>query len=341
MSEQDTKPRIVVAVNVNDASLEMLKAAAPEYRVERYLDEVPANVWADTEILFTFRSVPTPEQAPRLRWIQSVSAGFDYLLSRPIVEGNKDLMVTSTSGIHAPQIAEYCLGMMLALNMRIPALLDNKRDKLWPKDSLSNAGAASLRGRTVGIVGYGSIGRELARLCDALGMTVLAAKRDAMHPEAGDVFYLFENTGDPNGEIPARIYPSEAVATMAKECDFLVVTIPLTGGTRHSIDARIFEAMPDSAYFINIARGNVVDEPAMIEALQNQKIAGAALDVFAEEPLPQTNLLWTLPNVIISPHTAGNADDYNERAAKVFAENLRRYREQKTLVNLLDRHSGY
>ncbi|NUO02626.1 MAG: hypothetical protein HUU01_18625, partial [Saprospiraceae bacterium] len=139
--------------------------------------------------------------------------------------------------------------------------------------------------------GYGSIGRELARLCAALGMTVLAAKRDAMKPEAGDVFTLHEGTGDPAGDIPARLYPGQAVTTMARECDFLVVTVPLTDATRHTIDARVFEAMKPTAYFINIARGSIADEPALIAALQAGDIAGAALDVFSAEPLPADNLL--------------------------------------------------
>lgn len=340
MPENEPKARIVVALNISDAMLESLRTAAPAYRIDRYTGDVPNAVWSETEVLFTSRVYPTPEQAPRLRWIQTCSAGFDWTLTHPIAQ-HKDIVITSVSGIHATPIAEYCLGMMLALNLRIPTMMELKREKNWGRDRSTGFGPASLRGKTLGIVGYGSIGRELARLADALGMNVLAAKRDVMHVEAGESFYLHEDTGDPTGEIPARIYPGQAVATMARECDFLVVTIPLTGGTRHLIDARVFEAMKETAYFINIARGDVVDEAAMIEALQSQSIAGAALDVFAEEPLPPANPLWSLPNVIISPHVAGNTPDYNDRCSKVFIENLRRYVERKPMLNALNRSEGY
>lgn len=340
MPDTEQKPRVVIAAPVPDTALEQIRTLAPGYRVEKFNGEVPAAAWADAEVLFTSRQLPMPEQAPRLRWIQTASAGFDWALKQPITQ-DEQIVLTSASGIHATPIAEYCLGMMLALNLRIPALHDLKREKNWPKEKMATFGPAPLRGKTVGIVGYGSIGRELARLCDALGMNVLAAKRDVMHTEANDYFYLDEETGDPPGEIPARIYPGQAVATMARECDFLVVTVPLTGGTRHLIDARVFASMKETAFFINIARGSIVDEPAMIEALQAHKFAGAALDVFVEEPLPQNNALWTLPNVIISPHVAGNTPDYYDRAMKVFMENLTRYREKKPMINALNRERGY
>lgn len=342
MADAELKPRMVIAAPISDAALEQIRGLAPGYRAERFNGEVPAAAWADTEILFTSRALPAPEQAPHLRWIQTASAGFDWALAQPITQGEQ-ILLTSASGIHATPIAEYCLGTMLALNLKLPALQALKREKSWPKEKekIAPFGPAPLRGKTVGIVGYGSIGRELARLCDALGMIVLASKRDVMHPEAGEFFYLDEGTGDPSGEIPARIYPGQAVATMARECDFLVVTVPLTGGTRQLIDARVFESMKETAFFINIARGSIVDEAALIEALQTHKISGAALDVFVEEPLPQQNPLWTLPNVIISPHVAGNTPDYYDRAVKVFIENLKRYQERKPLINTLDREHGY
>lgn len=340
MPDAESKPpRIVVTAPVSDALMEQYRATAPGYRIDRYKDEVPNSVWGDAEVLFAGTVYPAPEQAPRLRWIQTMSAGFDGPLRRPVAQLN-DITLTSASGIHATAIAEFCLGMMLALNQKIPAMLDLKREKKWGRDE-DLFRPPPLRGQTVGIIGYGSIGRELARLCAALGMTVLAAKRDAMKPEVGDVFTLHVGTGDPTGEIPARLYPGQAVATMARECDFLVVTVPLTDATRHTIDARVFDAMKPTAHFINIARGSIVDEPALIAALQNGDIAGAALDVFAAEPLPADSPLWTLSNVIVSPHVSGGFPDYAEAAGKVFAENLRRYVERKPLLNVLDRTRGY
>lgn len=339
MAETDPKPRIVVKSSISDALLAQLRDIAPTYRVDRYPDTVPDSIWAETEILFTGRTLPTPEQAPRLRWIQLASAGFDWAVKQPIGQ-LPDIDLTSSSGMHATPIAEYCLGMMLALNLKIPAMLDLKRKSEWPKQRPALFGPAPLRGKTVGIIGYGSIGRELARLCDALGMKVLAAKRDAKKTEARDG-WVEAGTGDPMGEIPIRIYPGQAVATMVRDCDIVVMTAPLTGDTRHMIDMDVLRAMKSSAFFINIARGDVVDEVALCAALQDNDIAGAALDVFSEEPLPQTSPLWGLPNVIISPHVSGDLPDYFEQAGRVFAENLRRYVEKRSLINVLDRVRGY
>jgi len=339
MAETDLKPRIVVKSTLSDALLSHLRDIAPDYRVDYYPDAVPDNVWAEAEILFTGRTLPTPEQAPRLRWIQLASAGFDWAQKTPIGQ-RPDIDIASSSGMHATPIAEYCLGMMLALNLKLPLMLDLKRKSEWPKNRPSAFGPAPLRGKTVGIIGYGSIGRELARLCDALGMVVLAAKRDVMRPEARDG-WIEPGTGDPLGEIPTRLYPGQAVATMAKDCDFVVMTAPLTGDTRHMIDLTVLNAMKSTAFFINIARGDVVDEVALVHSLQHDGIAGAALDVFVEEPLPQSSPLWSLPNVIISPHVSGDLPDYFERAGRVFAENLRRHVQKRPLINLLDRVKGY
>jgi phosphoglycerate dehydrogenase-like enzyme len=339
MAEAESKPRIVIKSSISDALLSQLRDIAPDYRVDRYPDTVPDSIWAEAEILFTGRTVPTPEQAPRLRWIQLASAGFDWMVKNPIGQ-IPDIDLTSSSGMHATPIAEYCLGMMLALNLKVPVMLDLKRKSEWPKNRPSMFGPAPLRGKTVGIIGYGSIGRELARLCDALGMTVLAAKRDAKKIEAREG-WVEPGTGDPTGEIPARIYPGQAVTTMAKDCDFLVMTVPLTGNTRQMIDMGVLQAMKSTAFFINIARGDVVDEVALCAALQNNDIAGAALDVFTEEPLPPTSPLWALPNVILSPHVSGDIPDYFEQAGRVFAENLRRYVEKRPLINVLDRAKGY
>lgn len=338
MPDTDNKPRIVVKAAISDALLADLRDIAPQYRIDRTPDTVPDSIWAEAEIVFTGRGLPTPDQAPRLRWVQLASAGFDWALKTPLGQA-ADIDLTSTSGMHATPIAEYCLGMMLALNLKLPLMLDLQRKAEWAKRP-SSFGPAPLRGKTVGIVGYGSIGRELARQCDALGMTVLAAKRDVKKLEMRDG-WMEPGTGDPTGELPARVYPGQAVATMAKECDVLVITTPLTPDTRHLVDLRVLEAMKSTAFLINIARGDVLDEVALIHMLQTGGIAGAALDVFSEEPLPSTSPLWGLPNVIVSPHVSGDLPDYFERAGRVFAENLRRYVEKRPLINLLDRAKGY
>ncbi|MEL6527898.1 MAG: NAD(P)-dependent oxidoreductase, partial [Chloroflexota bacterium] len=178
-------------------------------------------------------------------------------------------------------------------------------------------------------------------LAQAFGMNVLATKRDAMTVKESDTDYSPEGTGDPDGVIPERIYPGEALATMAPECDYIVLTVPMTEQTRHMVNERVLNAMKETAVLVNIARGGVVDEKAMIKALTEGTIHGAALDVFEQEPLPEDSPLWGMDNVIISPHVSGNTDDYHEKAAELFIANLKRYLDKKPLYNQLNREAGY
>lgn len=340
MTEISKAPiHVVVAVDFSDAIMQQVKDVSPHIRVEKHYPEVPEAVWAEAEVLYTARRFPLPAQAPRLRWVQTHSAGLDAIINQPIVQA-EDVEVTTASGIHSVQMAEYCLGMMLAFMYQIPLMIENKAKALWPEKQYEIFNPHGLRGLTLGIAGYGSIGRELARLADALGVRVLASKHDLMRSTEDDG-YMLEGTGDPNGDIPDRIYPPEALASMASECDFLVLTLPLTPKTRHVVNEAVLRAMKKTAVLINVARGGVVDEAALISALAAEKIAGAALDVFEEEPLPSSSPLWNLDNVIISPHVSGNTTLYNQKAADLFMENLRRYLEKRPLLNRLNRERGY
>ncbi len=339
MTDAESKPpRLVVALDISDDLMQRIRDAAPDYRVERHAAEVPDHVWADTEILYTISKYPTPEQAPHLRWIQLHFAGVEQVLKHPIIQA-EDIELSSASGIHATPMAEYTIGMMLAFNLKIPLLLKNQASATWPENRHETFAPKPLRGQTIGIAGYGSIGREIARLAQSFGMTVLASKRDAKHTE--DTGYSEPGLGDPSGDIPERIYPAEALASMARECDFLVIVTPLTQSTRHSVNEEVLNAMKKTAVLINIGRGGVIDEKALISALAANKIAGAALDVFEEEPLPAGSPLWNLENVIISPHTSGNNADYDKKAITLFIENLKRYQEKKPLYNRVERERGY
>jgi phosphoglycerate dehydrogenase-like enzyme len=196
-----------------------------------------------------------------------------------------------------------------------------------------------LRGQTIGILGYGSIGREVARLAKAFGMKVLVTKRDGRHTE--DHGFMLPDTGDPSGDLPDRIYPIEATRSLLTECDYVVVSLPLTEKTHHLIDEEMFRAMKPSAFFVNIGRGSIVHEEHLVKALKKGWIAGAGLDVFEQEPLPDDSPLWKLDNVIMTPHISGFTPDYDKRAMAVFAENLRRYLAGEQLLNVLDRQVGY
>jgi phosphoglycerate dehydrogenase-like enzyme len=330
---------VIVAMNFSDELMARLQAVSPRLHIVRHFPTIPENAWGDIEVLYTLRDFPDPAQAPHLRWIQMHSAGVDNVIKQPIIRA-EDMNVTTSSGIHAVQMSEFCLVMMLAFNYKIPKMLELQAKMEWPEKPQQLFAPHELRGQTLGIVGYGSIGRELARQANALGMTVLASKRDMLHPEDRDS-YSEPGTGDPDGSIPARIYPSEAVASMASECDFLVVTIPLVEGAAPVINETVLAAMKKTAVLVNVSRGGVIDEAALITVLSSGKIAGAALDVFQEEPLPNTSPLWNLDNVILSPHISGNSVQYHDKAATLFAENLRRYLEKRPLLNLLNRKRGY
>ena len=331
--------RVIVAADFSDEIMAELREISPRLHIERHFPEVPDSVWPETEVLYTIRHFPDPEQAPRLRWIQLNYAGLDGVVNQPIVQA-EDVEVTTGSGIHAVQMAEFCLAMMLAFMYKLPKMMELKQKAEWPEKRFEMFAPHGLRGQTVGIAGYGTIGRELARLADQMGMTVLATKRD-LKRTVDDDGYREEDTGDPTGDIPMRLYPPEALATMARECDYLVLTVPLTDATRHMVDETVLNAMKKTGVLINVARGGVVDEAALISALAAEKIAGAALDVFETEPLPSSSPLWNLDNIIIAPHVSGYTSRYHEKAAQLFDENLRRYLENRPLLNRYDRERGY
>ena len=330
---------VTVAIDFDDDIIVDLRELSPRLRVARHFPAVPADVMARTEVLYTTRYYPQPEEAPKLRWIQTNSAGMDHALRHRIVQA-EDIKVTSASGIHAANMAHYSLMMMMMFNFKMRMALDLQSRAEWPPAASRLFSPGSMGKQTVGIVGYGSIGRELARLCSAMGMTVLASKRDLSNTAEVDAFSL-PGIGDPAGDIPDRIYPATTIASMAKDCDYLVITVPMTDSTRQLISEDILDAMKFTAVLISLSRGAVVDEKALITALSSGKIAGAALDVFETEPLPSSSPLWQLDNVVITPHISGFTRDYHDKAALVFKANLRRYLENRPLLNELDRAKGY
>lgn len=333
---------ILITLPIEDELIERLNRISPQLRITihkaKEAREIPSDVWQKVEVLYTNRVLPSPEQAPNLKWIQFHWAGVDHAVDEPILS-KPGLIATNLSGAAAPQMAEHAVMMMLALGHHLPELFDLQRRAEWPSERWKRFNPVELNTSTVGIIGYGSIGREIARLLNIFGATILATKRDVKHPS--DSGYIRQGLGDPNGDFVRRLYPPQALCSMLKECDFVVVTVPLTTETRHLISARELAAMKPSAYLIDVSRGGVVDHDALIEALRERKIAGAALDVFPEEPLPPSSPLWKLPNVIITPHISGFSTHYDERAMELFAENLRRYIKGEPLYNIIDLQRGY
>ena len=333
---------VLVTIPFPDTLITRLSNVSPKINVTavsvQKASEIPAELWARTEILYTGNILPVPEQVPALRWIQFHFAGIDRYLDEPIIK-KTDMQVTTLSGAAAPQMAEHVLGMLLALTRKLPAIITHQKKSEWPKDRFDRYVPFELNGKTCGIVGYGSVGRQVARLLQPFGMKVLAIKHNAMNPL--DEGFIPEGQGDPQGDLILRLYPPQALKTMLKECNFVIVTAPLTKETVGLINASALEALIPGSYLVDVSRGSIVKINDVIDALKSGQLAGAALDVFPEEPLPQSSPLWQTPGMIISPHISGGSASYNERAAQLFSENLNRYLADLPLYNLFDPNRGY
>lgn len=265
--------------------------------------------------------------APRLRWISYWSAGLDGKV-RPDIEA-RGLRVTNASGVHGPNIAEHLMTYILMFTRRLPDHFRAQVAGVWDRnDHTQRAGADELTGKTLGIVGLGRIGEALAVRAKAFGMRVVATKRDVSARYDANIG-------------PDALYPNAELPRLLAESDHICICLPYTPETHHLFDAAMLAHIRPTAYLYNIARGKIIDEPALIAALQNGRLAGAGLDVFETEPLPADSPLWKLENVILTPHTAGLTPHYFQRAAALFVANLKRYLNDEPLHNLYDPTRGY
>jgi phosphoglycerate dehydrogenase-like enzyme len=342
MTKSISPIEVLVTIPVSTPLLQGLQHVSPRLRITvnpaLKAEDIPADLWTRAEVLYTGEVLPNPDSAPNLKWIQFHFAGIDHA-RKALVLAKPDLQITTMSGAAASQAAEYILTMLLAFGHHLPALTELQRKAIWPNDRWKNFSPTELRISTVGIIGYGSIGRQVARLLRAFGTTVLATKFDAMHPT--DSGYTMEELGDPEGGLVHRLYPAQAIKSMLKDSDFIVVCVPLSELTRGMINAQVLAACKPSAILVDVSRGGVVDHAALVKALSDHKLGGAALDVFPEEPLPEKSPLWNLPNVIITPHIAGISSRYTARAMLLFTENLSRYVADLPLYNMYDPRRGY
>ena len=260
-----------------------------------------------------------PERTSRLKWIQVMSAGVDRLPGEIL---KSHVRIATASGLHRTPMGEVVLEMMLMFVKDAPSCLLMKQAREWRRFR-----PKLLRGQTVGILGLGVIGREIARLCKAFGMKVIGVRR----------------SGEPESPFPDvdRVYPRERLPELLAESDFVVLALPLTKETKGMIGEKELRGMKPSAYLINVARGAIVDEGALLRALEEKWIAGAGLDVFIQEPLPPESKFYELPNVIFSPHISGDMPDYELRATEVFCENLRRYLAGEPFLHEVDKEKEY
>jgi D-2-hydroxyacid dehydrogenase (NADP+) len=238
---------------------------------------------------------------PRLRWIQALTTGTDRI--EAIRNLPADVIVTAARGFHGPQMSELAFLLMLSLSRDYPAVAANQKQHRWVRWPQK-----LLLGKTVVLVGVGAVGAELAKRCHAFGMQVIGV--DSVRKSARGV---------------EAMHTPDRLTELAAEADFLIVLVPFTAETHHLVDARVLAAMKPSGILINISRGQVVDEAALIRALAAKQLAGAGLDVFQTEPLPADSPLWDLPNVMITPHVGGMSDIYAEQVLPILIDNLAAY----------------
>ncbi len=304
-----------------DERLALVRDAAPDHEVARGTRDASFD---GVEIVLGSVDPTGLAGAADLRWIQSWSAGVDWLLEADeSVDLPTGLQITSASGVHAVPITEHVFALLLATARSLPAHLRAQREGDWAQDL---AAPFELEGKQMVLLGVGEIGARVARLAAAFGMFVTAVRH---HPEADNVDGV------------ARTVGTDALLDVLPEADVLVVTLPLTDATRGLVGAGALAALPERAVVINVGRGPVIDQDALVSALQNGRIAAAGLDVFEDEPLPDDSPLWAMNNVIVTPHVAGLTPHYADRALSIFLDNLARYRRGEPLRHAVDLAEGY
>jgi D-2-hydroxyacid dehydrogenase (NADP+) len=270
------------------------------------------------DILMTFAPMLTDDvlrQAANLKWVQALGTGVDNLVDLPSLR--RDVIVTNIRGIHGAAVSEAAIMAMLALSRNFARVIRNQDRRVWERFP-----GSLLEGKSVGILGIGLIAEALAPRCKALGMSVVgisSGKRDVASFD--------------------RVYGRDELVSAVREIDYLVVLTPYAPSTRHIVDATVLSAMKPGSYLINVARGEVIDEQALIKALETGRIAGAALDVFSEEPLPKDHLFWSMENVVVMPHLAGFFAGYADRALPVVEGNIRRFLagDMANMINVVAR----
>jgi phosphoglycerate dehydrogenase-like enzyme len=316
--------KIVSTAKMSSRHQEKLSTAFPHHDFFFYasMQEAETDI-KDAEVLVTYGEDVTSdnvEEMRNLKWIQVLSAGMDLMPLELLADRN--ILVTNARGIHKVPMAEYTLGVMLQVARKMNELYENQKDSKWDR----SLRVEELYGKTLGIVGIGAIGEEIARRAQVFGMKVLGVSRSGTQKDGCD-----------------ETYKQEELLNVLPRCDYIVVIVPLTEETYHLIGKKELEAMKESAVLINIARGAVIDEKALADHLQNEKIRMAILDVFSEEPLPASSPFWQLKNCLVTPHISGRSPLYMERALEIFYRNLAAYdKETKAdMVNIIDGYRGY
>ncbi|MEA2610459.1 MAG: hypothetical protein QOI37_1183 [Chloroflexota bacterium] len=326
----------ILSARYRSRDLERIRAAAPDARlvmvsVEGLADgplddvEVMLRGWLSSDAFDRILA-----RAPRLSWVHSATSGVERALTPAALE--RGLVVTNARGVFSRPIAEYVLMMILAVSRRLPQLLELQRERTWqPLEG------AELRDVTVGIVGLGSIGRAVGSLAKSFGCRVVAIRRNAGSEPVG-------GAGDAGTALDAafdRVGGPETLPELLGESDFIVLAAPLTPQTEEMINAETLALVKPGAWLINVARGRLIDERALLRALRDGELGGAVLDTFRDEPLPPMSTFYDLPNVIVTPHTAWSSGRVLDRSVELFCDNLRRFAAGEPLLNVVDPSAGY
>jgi D-2-hydroxyacid dehydrogenase (NADP+) len=312
---------ILVINNLADRHMEVIKNVAPNSNVITCKLEQAAEYIANVDILLTWGSSmdirPLYLAAPKLKWVHSLSAGVESLIFPEIISAST--ILTNSRGIHGIPVSEHVFAIMLAFTRGLNMFIRQQTENVWNRIPVDE-----IHDKTLGIVGLGSIGREIAKKAKGMGMQVVASKQ-TMTTE------LFVD----------ELFPPTQLHELLSLSDFVVIALPLTDGTKNLFKLEEFSAMKPSSYVINIARGSIIQEDDLVASLQQGLIKGAGLDVFEHEPLPATSPLWSMSNVIITPHVAALSPNYLDRAIKLFVDNLSKFLQNKEMLNVIDKKKGY
>jgi phosphoglycerate dehydrogenase-like enzyme len=333
----------ILSARYRSRDLERIRAAAPGARivtvsVEGLADgpvddvEVMLRGWLSSDAFDRILA-----RAPRLSWVHSATSGVERALTASALE--RGLVVTNARGVFSRPIAEYVVMMILAVSRRLPQLLELQRERTWqPLEG------AELRDVTVGIVGLGSIGRAVGALATAFGCRVVAVRRRGGDEEAAGPPTEGDGASDSAvlGEVMLdRVGGPDSLPELLAESDFIVLAAPLTPETENMINEETLRLVKPGAWLINVARGRLVDERALLRALRDGPLGGAVLDTFRDEPLPPMSSFYDLPNVIVTPHTAWSSGRVLDRSIELFCDNLGRFARGEPLLNVVDPAAGY
>jgi len=320
---QLVSPRIKLLPIGNLVREEYLLTSQSKENTDEYakIKEELDSALSQAEVLFLWRDPKDlSTRIPNVKWVQLMGVGTDNLGQRELSQ--VPATITHAAGNTSRQIAEYVIGAMLYFVKRMPELLTHQREHIWNR-SLTLSGLAN---KTIGIVGLGNIGREVAHLTRAFNMQTLAIRYSTKTRQA-------------NVEGVDILYPINELDELLAVSDFVALTLPLTPESNGMLSAERIKLMKNTSYLINVSRGKLVDEIALTQALKEKQIAGAALDVFTDEPLSTDSELWELPNALISSHLTGNVDTWVEGTIEIFAQNLQRYLSNEPLVNIVNTKS--